>query len=146
MKNSILNLVTFVMIAGVITAGCSSSAGRVKKAEKNVTSANKDLEDANREYLADVENYRKEATGNIEANDRRIAELKTAIDDKNDDAREAYKKQIDDLEQKNRDMKKKIREYKADGKGRWEIFKSEFSHDMEALGQAFKDIAVKNVK
>ncbi len=145
MKNSILNLVAFAMISGAISAGCTTSANRVKKAEKNVASANKDLDDANREYLADVEKYRKEAEGEIEANDRRITELKAEVKDQSEDARDAYKKQIDGLEQKNREMKKKINEYKADGKGRWEIFKSEFSHDMDALGRAFKDITVKNL-
>lgn len=146
MKNSILNLVTFVMIAGVITAGCSSSAGRVKKAEKNVASANKDLKAANREYQADLENYRKEVTEDIAANDRSIADLKETINEQSSDVRAAYKKEIDDLEKKNQEMKKKISEYQDDGEDKWNAFKLELSHDMEALGKAFKNIGVKNIR
>ena len=42
-------------------------------------------------------------------------------------------------------MKKKMDDYKAEGKEQWEAFKTEFSHDMDELGQAFKDLTVKNV-
>ena len=50
------------------------------------------------------------------------------------------------MEQKNTDMKKRMDEYKADGKEQWKKFKAEFSRDMDELGQAFKDLTVKNVK
>ncbi len=43
-------------------------------------------------------------------------------------------------------MKKKMENYKEEGKDKWEIFKAEFSHDMDELGKAFKDLTVKNVK
>ncbi len=36
--------------------------------------------------------------------------------------------------------------YKADGEKNWEAFRTEFSHDMDGLGSAFKDITVKNSK
>ena len=37
-------------------------------------------------------------------------------------------------------------DYKADGKENWEKFKAEFGHDMDELGNAFRDLTVKNVK
>ena len=43
-------------------------------------------------------------------------------------------------------MKKKLEDYQAEGKDSWETFKTEFSHDMDALGNAFKDLTVNNVK
>ena len=55
-------------------------------------------------------------------------------------------KKIDELEQKNSELKKRLDDYKADGKEKWEKFKAEFSHDMDELGKAFKDLTVKNVK
>ena len=35
---------------------------------------------------------------------------------------------------------------KAESKEDWEKFKVEFNHDMEELGNAFKDLTVKNTK
>jgi hypothetical protein len=43
-------------------------------------------------------------------------------------------------------MKMKMDNYKEEGKDKWEIFKTEFSHDMDALGKSFKDLTVKNVE
>ena len=81
MKNSILNLVAFAMVASVISIGCKTSASKLKKAEKNVVSANKNLKAANKEYLADLENYRKEVAEEIAINDRSIADLKKIINE-----------------------------------------------------------------
>ncbi len=39
-----------------------------------------------------------------------------------------------------------MNDYKAEGKEKWEIFKAEFSHDMDGIGKTFKDVTVKNVK
>ena len=50
------------------------------------------------------------------------------------------------LEVKNSDMRMRMDNYKEDGKDNWETFKTEFSHDMDELGKAFKDLTVKNVK
>jgi len=57
-----------------------------------------------------------------------------------------YKIKVDELEQKNSDLKKQMDDYKAEGKEKWEKFKTEFGHDMDELGNAFKDFTVKNVK
>ena len=43
-------------------------------------------------------------------------------------------------------MKKRLEEYKDEGQEKWTSFKSEFNHDMDELGKAFKDLTVKNVK
>ena len=40
-------------------------------------------------------------------------------------------------------MKKRMDDYKADGKDKWEIFKAEFSHDMDDLGKSIKDFTAK---
>ena len=50
------------------------------------------------------------------------------------------------MEQKNTDLKRRLDDYKQDGKENWEKFKIEFNRDMDELGKAFKDLTVKNVK
>ena len=94
----------------------------------------------------EIESYRKETADKIAANDRSIAEFNSRIKEQKREAAADYKLKIAKLEQKNSDMKKQLDEYKADGKEKWGKFKTEFNHDMEELGKAFKDLTVKNVK
>jgi hypothetical protein len=44
------------------------------------------------------------------------------------------------LEQKNRDLKKKLEEYKDEGQSKWEEFKTNFKHDMDGIGKTMKDL------
>ena len=146
MKKSILSLAASALIAGAILTGCNTPAQKVENAENNVKEANKELDQANEEYLADIESYRKDTADKIAANNRSIAEFNARIEHEKNDAKADYKRKIAALEQKNSDMKKKMDDYKVEGKEKWEKFKMEFSHDMEEIGKAFKDLTVKNVK
>jgi F0F1-type ATP synthase membrane subunit b/b' len=146
MKKTILTLAVSTLLTGAILTSCSSPAEKVENEQKNVEEANKDLDKANKEYLADIENYKKEKADKIAANEQSIAEFKTRMENKKKDAKDDYKKKIAELEQKNSDMKKKMDDYKAEGKEKWEEFKAEFTRDMEELGNAFKDLTVKNNK
>ena len=138
-------MAAFTCIAGAILTSCNTSAERVENAQENVIQANKDLDQANQEYLADIENYRLETASRIEANEQAIADFNAGLEHERKAVRAEHKKKIAELEQKNREMKKKLEEYKAEGKENWEIFKAEFSHDMDELGKAFKNLTVKNV-
>src|ERR1035437_6875337 len=62
------------------------------------------------------------------------------------EAKAEYKKTIDKLEQKNSDKKKKLDDYKADGKEKWELFKTDFNKGMDEIGKSLKDLTAKNVK
>ena len=145
MKKSILALAACTFIAGAILTSCNTPAEKVENAQENVIQANKDLDQANQVYLADIENYRLETAKRIAANEQAIAEFNAGIEHEKKAVRAEHKKKIAELEQKNREMKKKLADYKAEGKEKWEIFKAEFSHDMDNLGKAFKNITVKNV-
>ena len=68
------------------------------------------------------------------------------MENEKQDAKEDYKKKINELEQKNSDIKKRMDDYKAGSKEEWEKFKSEFNHDMQELGQAFLDFNIRNIK
>lgn len=146
MKKLILSLATYTFISGAILTSCTSSAEKLEEAKKDAVEANSDLTKANEEYLTDIENYRKETADKIAANERSIAEFEARIATEKKEARAEYKEKIIKLEQKNSDARKKMDEYKAEGKESWEIFKAEFNHDMEELGKAFKDLGNNNVK
>lgn len=130
-------LAAFTFITGAILTSCNTSAEKVDNAEKNVQQANEDLYNANQEYLADVEKYRKETEDKITANNKSIMDFKARIALEKKDAQIAYAKEITVLEQKNSDLKKKIDTFKAESKEQWENFKVEFGKDMDELGTAF---------
>jgi hypothetical protein len=146
MKKSILTLVTITCLTSVLLMSCNTPAEKVANAQNMVDAANQDLDQANREYLADVEKYRKEASEKIAANEKSIAEFNTRMANEKSEARAAYQEKITAIEQKNSDLKKKMDEYKAEGKDQWEKFKIEFSHDMDELGNAFKSLTTSDTK
>lgn len=146
MKKTLLALAATTFITVAIATSCSSPAEKVQSAETKVNEANANLNEANEEYLADIESYRKETDAKIEANEKSIVEFRAHIANEKKEAKEAYNKKIEKLEQKNSDMKKAMADYKAEGKANWISFKEEFNHDMEEFGAAFKDLTVKNVK
>lgn len=140
-------IIAFISITTLaLLVSCKSPAEKVEKAEEEVTEANQNLEKANEEYLNDVEAYRLQTADKIADNEKNIIEFNARIEAKKKDANDDYKKKVAELDKKNNDMKKKMADYKASGKENWENFKTEFNHDMDALGQAFKDLSVNNVK
>lgn len=138
--------VSIFLMAFALLSGCESSQNKVDDAQNEVTEANEALEAANAEYLADVEAYRQEKARLIAANDSSIVVLKSRIASEKKDVKTDYEKEIAELEQKNKDLKMKMADYKDEGKERWESFKQEFSHDMDELGNALKDLTVNNKK
>ncbi len=146
MKKIITAFSMVLLVTGAIVTGCNTPAEKVENAENKVTEANKDLDKANEAYVTDVANYRIETANKIAANEKSIADFKARVATEKKETKEAYNAKISDLEKKDTDMKKKMDDYKLEGKEKWEIFKAEFSHDMDELGKSFKDFTVKNVK
>lgn len=144
MKKSIL--VTTLFVYALIVGACSSPTKNVEDAKTDVVEANKELDDAQAEYMADMAKYKTETAEKIAANELIIKDFNARIASQKKDAQVEYKQKVASLEQKNTDMKKKMDDYKLDGKENWEKFKTEFNHDMDELGEAFKDFTVKNVK
>lgn len=137
MKKSIFMLASLILITSSILTSCNTPAEKVENAKENVDKANFDLYEANQEYLADVEKYRKESADKIAANNKSIAEFKARIAQEKKEAQVTYSQRITVLEQKNSDLKKKMDVFKAESKEQWEKFKEEFSKDMDELGTAF---------
>jgi len=154
MKKSILTIAGAMFIAGSIVSGCSSPDKKVENAETKVQDAKSDVKDAKEDLaqarqdkpVSDFQKFKNESTEEINANDRRIADLKIEIRNEKREAREKDEKKIDALEKKNRELKEKLDAYHDDGKSDWKEFKTEFKHDLDGLGKAFKDITVRNTK
>ena len=146
MKKSFLTLSSLIIIIGTLIASCNSSAEKIEKAEDNVIEARKDLTVAREAYLKEIEDYRLETADKINTNNTNIIILKAKIEDQKKDVKAMYKNKLAELELKNSEMKKKMEEYKSNGKENWDAFKTEFNHDMEELGKAFNDLTINNTK
>ena len=146
MKKLFIVVVILACVASVALNSCNTPAQKVENAQENVKEAKEDLNAANDAYLADIESYRKETADKIEANNKSIAEFNARIEKEKLTAKEDYAKKISLLQQRNTDLKKKLDDYKADSKEKWQAFKAELSHDMDELAQSFKDFTVKNNK
>jgi len=150
MRTNIIAVATAFIISGVALTSCGSAEDQarndVKDAQENVVDAQADLNKANAEYEAEIDNYRHTMAERYDANDRAIADLRANIDKQRKETREEYRKRIATLEEKNRELKAKMTDYKADGKDKWENFKTEFNHDMDELGNALNDMGKDNVK
>jgi hypothetical protein len=145
MKKTILTFAALTVIAATSFTSCSSPEQKVENAQNNVADANKDLDKANQEYAADIEAYRKQTDDSIAANKASIVEFNERIEKDKEADKAEYKKEINDLDQKNTDMKKKMDDYKAEGKDKWNTFKADFSRDMNDLGNSIKKLKNKLV-
>jgi hypothetical protein len=146
MNKSLLLLSISAFTAGLIEIGCNTPDQKAENAENKVVQANDDLDKANQEYLADIEKCRKETADKATSNDKYIAELKAGANNVKTDAKDDYNKTVAELEQKNREMKKKMDDYKPEGKDKWALFKTDFNTGMDELGKSIKDVFARNNK
>lgn len=146
MKKSILSLAFVAMMLSGVIYSCDSPSKKVEKAQENLSNAENELDQAQRDSVQDFETFRLESELRISDNERVIAAYRLRmLNDKNKFKAEDQKR-IDEIEQMNINMRKKIAEYKLEGKDKWVAFKEEFNHDMDDLGSSIKNLGVKNTK
>ncbi|MBK6977905.1 MAG: hypothetical protein IPH28_13045 [Cytophagaceae bacterium] len=144
MKLTYLVIGTLAVIMS--TTGCKERADKIDDASQAVEKADQKIEDAKQDYLAEVENYRNVTSAKITENEKNIEIFNNMVASQKKEVRDDYKRNIAELEAKNKAMKAKMEVYKADSEENWEKFKKEFSHDMDELGNSFRDFTIKNVK
>lgn len=138
----------FCAIASLVTAfsffSCGSNDYEADK--QKVEDAREDLQDAQRKFNEEYPAYVRVAEEKIAANEKRIAELRTKLNEPGKaPLDEMRKKKIDNLEQKNIELRNKLQAYDKESSD-WEAFKREFNHDMESIGEAFEDLGKDNKK
>jgi predicted RNase H-like nuclease (RuvC/YqgF family) len=154
MKKTILTLAAAMFVAGTILSGCASDAKKVENAEEKVQDAKEDVQDAKQDLneaqqgaaISEFQQFKNESNEEINNNERRITELRIEMKTASKEDRKRDEKKIDALEKENHELKVRLDAYNDDGKSDWKKFKTEFKHDLDGIGQAFKDITVKNTK
>lgn len=155
MKQLILLLaVIAAIIAGTLFTGCESAAKKSADANETLKDAKTDLKTAEKDAAAaaqkaadaaDWKQFKIESEGKIMANENLIGQLKEKKKSSGKTLDAAYTKTIEELEQKNKNLKARMEAYEK-GQTEWQSFKTEFNHDMDALGKALADLGVNNKK
>lgn len=144
MKKSHLILTVMLLIGSVIFFGCNENREKdVQDAMEDVQQANQDLKNAQAEYDMEWRQFKREAEIKMNANDKIIKEYKIEIQTASKKFKLKYEKEVAALEQKNIVLRKKISEYKYEGKDKWEEFKQSINEDMKIVGNALNDIFTK---
>lgn len=146
MKKSIIKLSGSLFIAAIIVSSCNSPAKKVENAQENLNEAKEEYTQAYKDSIADYQLFRTTSEERIASNEKVIAAFKAKIASDKRKLKSNDQKMIDEFEQKNIDMRKKMEEYKESTKDQWVEFKKEFNHDMDELGKAIHDLTVKNTK
>ena len=154
MKKSIFTLAVITCIVGTVMISCKPSTKEEKESQVKVEIARDNLE-----YAKDsLDMAKKEATEEewkafknsgdsiIRINNLRIAGLKMKMKNTGNAIDVKYQKNIDAMEQKNKDLKVKMDAYKNDVSSDWQSFKREFKHDTDEIGKVLKDLTVDNKK
>ncbi len=137
------NILSTVVVAIIMITGLSTFAQQDKQAEKarkKIAEGKNDLREAKMDSAADYEKFVKEAEMNISENKKGIAALKLKKAEDNKDASEKYDKKVLDLEKKNDELEKRIKDSQHTKTNLWERFKLGFNRDMNKLGRAIKSI------
>lgn len=154
MKKTIFTLSIATLLGGIIFTSCQSSEQKQDAAEEKVQDAKEDLKEARKDANAEAQKtataeewttFRNESQEKIWANEKHIDELKVKMNKPGKLLDAAYAKKIDSLEEKNRELKRRMDAYEKSHSD-WETFKREFNHDMDELGSALKDLSVDNKK
>ena len=95
------------------------------------------------QYEKDWQQFKNEVESKIAANEKSIDEFKAEMKTASSKFRTKYEKEVVVLERKNIELKNKIREYKYEGKDKWEEFKKGFNRDVDIVGKALKNIFAK---
>ncbi len=134
------NIITMMaFMAGITLTSCQTKEQKVEKAQEEVQDANLDLKKAQQEY-------RNEAEMRMNENEKNINDMKANMNNSKEKVDVDYSDRVTRLEQQNRDLNVRLRDYNNDDKNNWEEFKREFNHDMDELGAALKDLGKDNKK
>ncbi len=154
MKKTIYTLAAITLMTATVLVGCNTSTKKEEDAKDDVADARENTEDAKEELMvakkeANAEEWKKikkETNKRITENKIRIAQLKVKMIKSGYSIDTLYAKKIEELEQKNKDIKIKVDSYKNDTSDDWELFKREYNHDMDQLNRAIKDMTISNKK
>ncbi len=145
MKAKFLTLAAIVFMAGAVLIGCQNTGEKNVQADnQSVGEAKPDSQSVQTGYSDEWLSFKSTSGQKIRENENSIAAFKEKMKKSGTKIKAKYNKEIANLEETNRELKKKLEGYKNDGKSTWEDFKTSFNNDMNKLGKAVKDLTSDN--
>jgi hypothetical protein len=149
MKNLIKSIVMFSFIS-LFVISCKNSPEaketELEEAKEEVVTAEADLEQAKADSIANFTAFKNSINLKIEENESKIQTLiknNKAAKNKNTDL---YSKELEKLQERNLELKKKLVDYEYGPDVKWELFKVEVNKDIDELGKSISNMAEKNSK
>jgi peptidoglycan hydrolase CwlO-like protein len=136
MKKNYFTLAVIMLIAGSVFTGCDNR----DSAKEDVEKANQEMIDAQTKFEKEWQQFKSDVELKIDANQKQIDNLKAAMKETTARFKAKYENQLLTLEQKNIELRKKLNDYKYEGKDNWEIFKVEFNQKVDTVITAINDI------
>lgn len=137
MKNKYFILTVILIIAGILFTGCDSSGDG---ARDDVKQANQDMIDAQTQFEKEWQQFKSDAEIRINSNEQKIADFKAAMKTTTAKFKAKYENEVLTLEQNNIELRKKLNEYKYEGKNNWEVFKRDFNREVDTVVNSLNDI------
>ncbi len=134
MKSNIVAFAVTGLLAGALLSGCASTS------DQSASSSKQEAREARAEYRAEWRAFKKDSEAKIDANQVKIDAFKEKMDNAGPERKAKYADRVAELEKKNRDLRKRLAEYKDGGPSRWEEFKTNFKHDMDGIGETMSDL------
>jgi TolA-binding protein len=144
MKNSFIAALTLFLLAGFAIQACDRPAQETDRdtpieTERGDVERGIEVDRDDRETDARTENFRTDAEMQIADNNRIIEEHRHRLQTEEVDNREEYEERLEEYEQRNLDMERRLHEYEATGDDDWEEFQNEFNKSMEDLRNSLRD-------
>jgi hypothetical protein len=141
MNNSLFVFAVIGFMSGTLLTSCEKTAEqKLKGAIQNVGEAKQELKGDKSEFLAEWQTFKTECEQTLQDNEKKINAFKEKMEKAGPKVKAKYSKEVAVLEQNNRDLKKKLGDYKDEGQGKWVEFKTNFKHDMDGIGKKMTDL------
>jgi cell division protein ZapA (FtsZ GTPase activity inhibitor) len=112
-KISIVIFAVIGFMAGILITGCEKSLEqKVKNTNEGVRDAKQELKDAQTEFFAEWRTFKSESEQKIKANEKIIDAFKENMEKAGSKVKAKYSNEVAELEQKNRDLKKKLEDHR----------------------------------
>ncbi len=148
MKTSIIKISFLACIAVGVMSACNPSpkkeAEKVEEAKEDLQEAKEDLEQARLDSINDYYKFKEEADARFAENERQIALLKEKAQLEKKEVREKYEKELNELTEKNAQLKSRVEENRKNAKDKWEAFKLNFNQEMDQLGKSLSAMVERN--
>jgi hypothetical protein len=152
MKKIKIALAIITLTAELIFSGCQTQTRKIEYAIANGLEFNHNSKTGLKEVSEELKKavnaqdwmmFKKASEFKIRDNDIRIAELKVKMQRRGKQPDPVYKKKLNNLENVNLEMKKKLEVY-VGNKNEWNSYKREFTYDLDKLGRTLTNLMVEN--